>query len=99
MRIQALFLLFLSACAFLAVPEAVELGGEDLTMTVGAKRTWPELVGKPYAEAEAAIKRDAPDLTVSKVNSGSIVTMDFREDRVRVFVDKEGKVEKTPRPG
>ena len=46
------------------------------------KRSWPELVGKPYAEAEAVIKREDPDLNVRKVKSGSMVTMDYREVRM-----------------
>eukprot|EP00200_Dunaliella_tertiolecta_P001768 CAMPEP_0202347422 /NCGR_PEP_ID=MMETSP1126-20121109/5792_1 /ASSEMBLY_ACC=CAM_ASM_000457 /TAXON_ID=3047 /ORGANISM="Dunaliella tertiolecta, Strain CCMP1320" /LENGTH=68 /DNA_ID=CAMNT_0048938973 /DNA_START=191 /DNA_END=397 /DNA_ORIENTATION=+ len=68
-------------------------------MNTGGKQTWPELVGKPYAEAEAVIKRDAPELKVSKVKPGSMMTKDYRLDRVRVFVDNEDKVEKTPSLG
>eukprot|EP00200_Dunaliella_tertiolecta_P005691 CAMPEP_0202354346 /NCGR_PEP_ID=MMETSP1126-20121109/9706_1 /ASSEMBLY_ACC=CAM_ASM_000457 /TAXON_ID=3047 /ORGANISM="Dunaliella tertiolecta, Strain CCMP1320" /LENGTH=68 /DNA_ID=CAMNT_0048946801 /DNA_START=153 /DNA_END=359 /DNA_ORIENTATION=- len=68
-------------------------------MNTGGKQTWPELVGKPYAEAEAVIKRDAPGILVSKVKPGSMMTMDYREDRVRVFVDNDDKVEKAPSLG
>jgi len=33
------------------------------------------------------------------VPEGSMVTMDFRFDRVRVFVNEQGVVTKTPRTG
>lgn len=33
------------------------------------------------------------------IPDGSMVTMDFRMDRVRVFVDKDGIVVRTPRTG
>jgi len=100
MRIQAVLLLCLAiTCAFLPVLEAEQLGDKDITMNTGGKQTWPELVGKPYAEAEAVIKRDAPELKVSKVKPGSMMTMDYREDRVRVFVDNDDKVEKAPSLG
>jgi len=39
-------------------------------------------------------------LDVHKVPEGSMVTMDWREDRVRVFYDEEtNNVVRTPRPG
>jgi hypothetical protein len=51
------------------------------------------LVGKTGAEAVSAIKTASPDLTnVVVVPEGSMVTMDFRTDRARVFVDASGKV-------
>ena len=38
-------------------------------------------------------------LQVQIVAEGSMVTMDYREDRVRVFIDKDNKVVSTPRIG
>jgi len=50
------------------------------------RRGWPELVGKTYAEAEAAIKEVAPDIKkVVRVPMGSMVTQDYREVRVRAL--------------
>mmetsp|Transcript_30910 Transcript_30910/g.67821 ORF Transcript_30910/g.67821 Transcript_30910/m.67821 type:complete len:152 (-) Transcript_30910:168-623(-) len=65
----------------------------------GGKEEWPDLVGKSGEEAKAAILADDPKLTVHVLPDGSMVTMDFRLDRVRIFVDEEGKVVGTPRKG
>ncbi|MFD3720760.1 serine protease inhibitor [Streptomyces sp. NPDC058674] len=68
---------------------------EDGNMTV----EWPELVGRTADEAVAAIRSACPDAEVPVVAEGCMVTMDFREDRVRVFVDADGRVVRTPRVG
>jgi hypothetical protein len=60
---------------------------------------WPHLAGRHVDEVEKAIKSERPDLKVYKVPHDAMVTMDFRTDRVRLFVDGEGKVSKTPRVG
>lgn len=61
---------------------------------------WPELVGRTADEAVAAIRRTNPDIAqVPVLADGSLVTMDFREDRVRVFTDAAGHVTRTPRIG
>ena len=50
--------------------------------------------------AVSAIKAERPELYVVKVTSGSMVTMDYRLDRVRVWYDPEtGRVEGTPKVG
>ena len=72
-------------------PERIRGGGE--------KDEWPDLVGKSGEEAKAAIQADDSKLTVHVLPDGSIVTMDFRMDRVRIFVNEEGKVVRTPRKG
>lgn len=52
-------------------------------------KSWPQLVGKTFTEAKAAILAEAPHLNVLRVKEGSMVTMDYRLDRVRVFVDRD----------
>ncbi|BFZ14571.1 hypothetical protein BsWGS_17610 [Bradybaena similaris] len=64
-----------------------------------AGHTWPELVGKKYEEAEKAIKDANPELNVVRVPENSMVTMDYRIDRVRLFVDEDGIVVSPPRTG
>jgi len=61
---------------------------------------WSSLVGQSGEEAVAKIKNENSDLeNVLIVPHGSMVTMDYRTDRVRVFVDEQGKVSKTPKRG
>ena len=63
------------------------------------KPSWGNLVGTPGSEAKEAIEAFNPELTVHEVPEDAMVTMDFREDRVRVFVGKDGKVAKPPTKG
>eukprot|EP00127_Corallochytrium_limacisporum_P004851 Clim_evm3s188 gene=Clim_evmTU3s188 len=54
------------------------------------KTKWPELVGANKDNAVATIQAERPDLTqVTALPNGSMVTADYREDRVRVFYDSE----------
>ena len=65
-------------------------------------RSWPALVGTDGEAAIATIRAQRPDLpakNVQAVPQGAMVTMDFREDRVRVFVEEDGKVARAPRIG
>lgn len=66
---------------------------------MSAKEEWPELVGKTGDEAKEAILKERPELNVQVVPELSPCTMDYRTDRVRVFVNKEGKVAGPPRTG
>ncbi|CAE8678065.1 unnamed protein product, partial [Polarella glacialis] len=64
------------------------------------KRNWPELVGQAGEAAVAAIKSDRPELLhVDSLSDDSMVTMDMREDRVRVFVGQNGQVSRAPKVG
>ena len=63
------------------------------------KTEWPELVGQSGATAKQVIHDDEPSLAVYVIPMNSIVTMDYRTDRVRVHVDDEGIVASTPRVG
>ncbi|KAL6624387.1 hypothetical protein ACP70R_031708 [Stipagrostis hirtigluma subsp. patula] len=51
------------------------------------KTSWPEVVGMPAEEAKKVILKDMPGAHVVVVPVGSPVTMDYRTDRVRIFVD------------
>eukprot|EP00281_Chroomonas_sp_CCMP1168_P030432 CAMPEP_0206253478 /NCGR_PEP_ID=MMETSP0047_2-20121206/23171_1 /ASSEMBLY_ACC=CAM_ASM_000192 /TAXON_ID=195065 /ORGANISM="Chroomonas mesostigmatica_cf, Strain CCMP1168" /LENGTH=112 /DNA_ID=CAMNT_0053679685 /DNA_START=51 /DNA_END=389 /DNA_ORIENTATION=- len=60
---------------------------------------WSHLKGKHSDEAKAEILRTHPHLKVHVVDAKGMVTMDYREDRVRLFVDAESKVVKPPKTG
>ena len=70
-------------------------------MSDQGKTEWPELVGQTGVRAKSIIEHETQGrirrvLTV-KVNS--MVTMDYRPDRVRIFVDSKGLVAKVPKIG
>ncbi|XP_069130958.1 uncharacterized protein [Argopecten irradians] len=60
---------------------------------------WPDCVGKTWQEAEAIIRKEYPSISVSFLADGSMVTMDYRSERVRIFTDEEGKVVQVPMIG
>lgn len=64
-----------------------------------AKDSWPELVGKNGEEAKAIIEKQLPAATVQVVPNTGMMTMDYRIDRVRVFVDDKGIIAREPRIG
>ena len=61
--------------------------------------SWPALVGRAVEEAVAELKAAHPHLTVLALPDNSFMTMDYREDRVRVIHDAAGKVSQVPRTG
>ncbi|XP_057778092.1 subtilisin inhibitor CLSI-I-like [Salvia miltiorrhiza] len=64
------------------------------------KTAWPEVVGLTTEVAEKKIKEEvATGTQVHVVPSDSFVTMDFRTDRVRIFIDSSGKVVRPPKIG
>lgn len=64
-----------------------------------AKGKWPELVGKSKEQAEAVLLAEAPGATLQFLPEDAMVTMDFREDRIRVFSDDSGTVVRAPMRG
>ena len=50
-------------------------------------------------EAVAVIKKNHPHINVVKINQNSMMTMDYRQDRIRVVVDDNGNVSRPPRIG
>ncbi|KAI5571423.1 hypothetical protein POPTR_011G110100v4 [Populus trichocarpa] len=63
------------------------------------KSSWPELVGINGEVAAKIIVRENPKVRAGIVKEGMMVTMDFRCDRVRVWVDKYGIVKDIPQIG
>ncbi|CAD6273291.1 unnamed protein product [Miscanthus lutarioriparius] len=62
----------------------------------GPKTSWPEVVGLSVEEAKKVIHKDKPDADIVVLPTGSPVTMDYRPNRVRIFVDT---VAQTPHVG
>mmetsp|Transcript_14620 Transcript_14620/g.21560 ORF Transcript_14620/g.21560 Transcript_14620/m.21560 type:complete len:91 (-) Transcript_14620:327-599(-) len=62
-------------------------------------KLWPDLVGMSGEEAKAKLEEEHPGLTVQVIPEGSMMTMDYRTDRVRIMVDGENKVNAAPRVG
>ncbi|CAI5515862.1 unnamed protein product [Closterium sp. Naga37s-1] len=65
-------------------------GIEGSNMDEGQPKSWPELVGIPGTEAREKILAEDPTLQVGIVRPGMMVTMDYRLNRVRIYVDKDG---------
>lgn len=72
---------------------------EDDETTEGPNGPWDSCVDKDAIICMDHIKLLNESLNVIILPYGSIVTMDFRTDRVRIFVDEENKVKITPRIG
>jgi hypothetical protein len=62
---------------------------------------WPECMGLSGEECRTLIQATASDLrgNVFIMPENSMYTMDFRTDRVRIFVDGDGIVVKSPHRG
>ncbi|KAM0887711.1 hypothetical protein ACQ4PT_028844 [Festuca glaucescens] len=65
---------------------------EGSTATGGNKTSWPEVVGMSVEEATKVILMDKPDAQIVVVPAGSPVTLDYRIERVRLFVDTVAEV-------
>jgi hypothetical protein len=65
---------------------------------IADKTAWPELVGKPAAEARAIVEAEGAGIVkqVQCIPADSMVTMDMREDRVRIFTASDGTVARAP---
>ena len=72
---------------------------EDSETTEGPNGPWDSCVDKDAIICMDHIKLLDESLNVVILPYGSIVTMDFRTDRVRIYVDEENKVKITPRIG
>ncbi|KAK1270546.1 hypothetical protein QJS04_geneDACA013102 [Acorus gramineus] len=66
---------------------------------VTRKTRWPELVGVKGNIAVATIKAENPSLNVFTIKKGTIITAEYRSDRVRVWVDGCGVVYVAPHIG
>ncbi|KAI3880411.1 hypothetical protein MKW92_053160 [Papaver armeniacum] len=64
-----------------------------MSLQCEGKSSWPELVGYSGESAAEIIERENTTVLVPK---GSLVTADIRCDRVRVWINKAGKVYQIP---
>lgn len=72
----------------------------DLRDSFGVRTfEWAEMVGKTGEEVQAVIQKQNPKMNVVIVPEGHGVTMDYRQDRVRIYTNVEGKVDRIPRIG
>ncbi|MCL7023684.1 hypothetical protein MKW94_014166 [Papaver nudicaule] len=60
------------------------------------KSSWPELVGIHGKTAAARIEYQNRNVNAIVILEGRFVTLDFRCDRVSVWVNEAGKVVRTP---
>jgi len=60
---------------------------------------FPHLLHMNGDDAVNIIKKNHPHIKVVKLHQSSMVTMDYREDRIRIFVDDNGNVSRPPRIG
>ena len=67
-----------------------------MSTTPKPKNSWPELIGIDGPEAKAKLEAMEPNKTIVLVPEGHMVTMDYRTDRIRIFLDSEGKVSRAP---
>ncbi|CAI9115159.1 OLC1v1015996C1 [Oldenlandia corymbosa var. corymbosa] len=65
----------------------------------GNKVEWPELIGMDGQKAKAIAQTENPAVTVFLVRSDAIITWDICCNRLRIFVDINGKVYDTPLVG
>eukprot|EP00904_Undaria_pinnatifida_P003371 jgi/Undpi1/13034/HiC_scaffold_8.g02697.m1 len=67
---------------------------------MGVRQSWNECVGMDVFEAVDMIRAARPDLKkIIRVQEGTMVTMDMRMDRVRVFCGPDNIVTRPPRVG
>lgn len=62
-------------------------------------RSWPKVVGLTAIEAKRRIEGDCPGVYCQIVSVNQMLTMCYCSGRVRLLVDRNGKVVKTPRVG
>lgn len=60
---------------------------------------WPACIGMTGEDCVSYIESNTEDLTIVVIPDGSLVTQDFRTDRVRVWVDKDDIVFAAPSKG
>jgi hypothetical protein len=62
-------------------------------------REFPELLEMNCDEAKASIEAQFPELRVFICEEDGMFTMDYCEDRVRIFRNSENKVSSIPKTG
>ncbi len=82
------------------IPSTALHSGTRYGRIMSSRKTWPELVGKTGEEAKEVILNSGAGVDdVQIIPDGSMVTMDYRQDRVRIFVDANGIVVRAPMVG
>ena len=89
-----------SSVGWFVVPVARTESAET-TPSIGqtGRTEWPELKGMDAENARRGLAAARPDLMVSVIGTNSIMTMDWRENRVRIRAGANGMVESVPRIG
>lgn len=84
----------LAACAT-AQPGSPYPGGNSADRYVCRNTMLDQFVGRPAsAELGNEVIRASGSKTLQWVAAGMMVTMDFREDRVRIYLDEQNKVKR-----
>mmetsp|Transcript_18160 Transcript_18160/g.30809 ORF Transcript_18160/g.30809 Transcript_18160/m.30809 type:complete len:108 (-) Transcript_18160:100-423(-) len=79
----------------------VNIHADGTMSNTATTSTWPDkiLKGMSGEEAQKEIKNVDPSLETHVLPEDAIVTEDYRLDRVRIFVDTQGKVVNQPQKG
>lgn len=94
-------------CPCLTQERSLAGAGTDSSQTIMApldpnSNSWPQLVGMLGTDAQEALQRALPGADVVLVPEGAAVTMDYRLNRVRIFVtdrSESGTVVRAPMRG
>merc|ERR1719263_366732 len=79
---------------------ATDTSNTQSTIMSTPKTEWPELVGKDGEEAKKIIEGETAGTNIQQVSIvpyGYMVTADYREDRVRIYLGEDGTVDTVPR--
>lgn len=72
---------------------------EEGMLNMPEKSEWPELVGANAEESKAQLAAET-GCKVYLVETGSVITMDYRTDRIRIWYDKDtGNIVRAPKVG
>lgn len=96
---KLLFCILISFCLFSMSSANHQLRHQGGHHSDNNEHPWAKYVGVHSDEAAKAIKEENSSLDVHVVPKDSAVTMDFRPDRVRLFVDEKKHVVRTPTVG
>lgn len=82
---------------------SILLGGaaalQDGEIMANTRTEFPEVIGMTGDAAKATLETEFPTMNIQVLPYGSMATMDFREDRIRIKLDENGVVSKAPRIG
>lgn len=107
LSLNLVLLVAVAAAATTSIGAAADLDPEQtlglphFSQAMPSKSVWPEMMGMVATAAKAQLEAELPAGShVYLVPQGSMMTMDFRTDRVRIIYDKNtGLVDSPPRVG